>query len=127
MRAFSTLIGIILLLAFISIITAGMTFISISSLKSNYYVAQSLNTKQSSESCIEEVLRRLRDDINYLGGSIPLKPSINCNATVTGTASQKTITATVTDGTFYHGITADIAVTTIGQAHNFRITAWDED
>ena len=126
MKAFSTLIGVIFLLAFLSIITAGMSFISISELKTQYYVAQSLTIQQYSESCVEEVLRRLRDDLNYSGGSIPINATVSCSATVVGSASQKTIDTTVVFREFQMAVTVEIDVFVVGEAINFRITSWLE-
>lgn len=126
MKAFSTLIGVIFLIAFLSIVTAGMSFISISELKSSYYVAQSLTTQQYSEACVEEVLRRLRDDIDYAGGTIPINTTVSCAATVVGDATQKTIDTTVIFQEFEISLSVDIDVSVVGEAINFRITGWTE-
>ncbi|MDP2691441.1 MAG: hypothetical protein U1C97_02670 [Candidatus Gracilibacteria bacterium] len=127
MKAFSTLIGVIFLLAFLSVITAGMSFMSISNLKSNYYLTQSHTTSQQSEACIDEVLRRLRDDLNYGGGSVPLTGDTSCTAVITGDDTDKTITSTVSNADFEHSITASIQIFTNGEATNFRITDWTEN
>ena len=109
------------------IIAAGMTFVSISNLKSSSYISDSQTTRQYSESCIEEVLRRLKDDLEYTGGTIPLNPATSCSNSISGSDTAKTITATVTNGSFQTNIVVDIDIITLGEAHNFEITNWQEN
>jgi len=127
MKGFSTLLSMFVFLGLLVIIATGMTFVSISGLKSSSYISASQLARQDSESCVEEVLRRLRDDIDYAGGLIPLNDTSSCNATVTGDSSQKTISATVSNSSLEKNVMVAIDVIAIGEAHNFRITDWQEN
>ncbi|MDP3975630.1 MAG: hypothetical protein Q8P95_01815 [bacterium] len=127
MRAYSTIIAVILLLSFIVIVVAGLTSFSISRLQSELSTEQSQTTQQYAQTCIEEVLRHLKDTISYAGGAISLPDGASCTASVIGTDTNKTITATVSDQNIQQIVTAEVTVTTNGEAINLELTNWSEN
>jgi len=126
LRGYSTLVAVVLLLVFISMVIVGIHSFNLSSLQSGYQSNTSTQRLQESESCIEEILRRLKDDINYTGGTVPLNVSTSCTAQISGDDLQKTISATVNAQNIQKTITAIISITTDGSARNFRLTSWSE-
>jgi len=126
MKAFSTLIGIIFILAIMTTITISMSMTSILQLKSSFYTAEATLSRQSTEACMEEALRHLKDDLDYSGGLIVLNPERSCNSTVSGTDTQKSITVTLISEEYQKSITAEIQIYTAGAAKNLRITKWTE-
>ena len=126
MRGYSTLVTVILLLAFISIIMVGINALSIGSLKSGFESTTGNYRLQESESCIEEVLRRLKDTPGFSGGTIPLSATASCDVSISGTDTQKTITGTVSAQNMQRSVTVVLSITVDGTARNFRILSWQE-
>ena len=127
MRAFSTLVGIIFLLVFLTLVMSGMSFLSIGEMKAGYYVTEAHDVEQQAESCIEESLRKLKDDLNFAGGLVALSAGYQCQVEITGDDVRKSIAGSVELGGFKKTITAQIDITTIGEARNFRIINWLEN
>lgn len=123
MRGYSTLTSVMLLLAFLSLIIVGMYTVNINQLLSQSSTRLGSQNLIQAETCIEEVLRRLKDDLNFAGGAIPLG-TYNCQAVITGNATQKTVTATVATGDISQSVTVTLDIIANGEANNFRITSW---
>jgi len=127
MRAYSTLTSVILLIAFLTIIILGVNSQSLSSILSRYDESAGTQTQRITESCFEEVMRRLRTSLDYSGGTIPLNSTQNCTATVTGDLLQKTVVVTASESGFQQSITAIIDISTSGEAINFTVSDWQEN
>lgn len=124
MRAYSTLIAVLLLLFFLGIITAGLSFMSIHETRSEWYRVASHSPELYAQSCVEEVLRRLRDNAAFSGGFIALSEQVSCDSTITDDNSQKIINVQVSQEDFHSSLTARVEVIIDGMAHNFRVMDW---
>lgn len=127
MRAYSTLTSVILLIAFLSIIILGVNSLSLNSILSRYEDSVGTSTERITESCFEEVMRRLRSSLDYAGGTIPLGSTASCTAVVTGDLLQKIVTVTATNNGFEKSVTAIIDISTSGEAINFTVSDWQEN
>ena len=125
-RGYSTFVAVVLLLAFMTIIILGINALGITSLQSGYQANTSSQKLQQSESCIEEVLRRLKDNASYTGGTVILSPTLSCTATITGTDTEKTITATVSMQNVTKTITILLNILIDGSSRNFQVSSWTE-
>lgn len=125
-KGYSTLVTVVLLLAFMSATIIGISALGITSLQSGYQATTSSQRILESESCIEEVLRRLKDNVNYAGGTVTLSPTLSCTASVTGTETEKTITATTNQQNIQKTITVELDIIIDGSARNFQVTSWTE-
>lgn len=125
-RGYSTLVAVVLLLAFMTIVILGINALGITSLQSGYQANTSSQKLQQSESCIEEVLRRLKDNAGYTGGTVTLSPTLSCTASINGTETQKTITTTVIMANITKIITITLNILIDGSSRNFQITSWSE-
>ena len=125
-RGYSTFVAVVLLLAFMTIIILGINALGITSLQSGYQANTSSQKLQQSESCIEEVLRRLKDNASYTGGTVILSPTLSCTATITGTDTEKTITATVSMQNVTKTITIILNILIDGSSRNFQVSSWTE-
>ena len=125
-RGYSTFVAVVLLLAFMTIIILGINALGITSLQSGYQANTASQKLQQSESCIEEVLRRLKDSASYTGGTVILSPTLSCTATITGTDTEKTITATVSMQNVTKTITIILNILIDGSSRNFQVSSWTE-
>jgi len=92
---------------------------------------QQLNTSSNrysyyiSEACLEDILGRLKVNINYPGGTITLGDGAICTTTVSGTDT-KTIGITTVYMNYTNSYQAQISVTTDGEANNIRRLNWQK-
>lgn len=124
MRAFSSLLATTIIMGFVIIIIVGISTLNLNNLKSSVSTVQFGTTQQYTESCIEEILRRLKDDISFPGGTIPISDNITCDSSVVGNGEQKVVSATVSRQNTYASISVEIEITTINESKNFTITSW---
>jgi hypothetical protein len=127
LKGFSTIISIIFLMAFASIIMIGAGSRSISQQQSEFHLNQSIIAQQYVDSCIEESLRRLKDSISYTGGQIPFPEGYTCTSTISGPSTSKQITATISTTNSTITKSANISLTTNGATTNITITNWSEN
>lgn len=126
LRGYSTLIGVVLLLAFLTTIILGIHMLHVSNLQSISYTNGGNQALKTGESCVEETLRRLKTSLGYTGGTIPLGAGENCTASITGDITQKIINATYSSNNYQKNLQVTVDISIDGSAINFIISDWQE-
>ena len=127
-KGYSTLIGMLFLLAFASTMIAGLSVISLSGLKSQLLKQDSAKASLALLSCEEEVLRRLKDQISYSGGVVSISDGGSCDVQLSSSATPdvKTLVITARRGSGSRSLRAEISVLAQGSSVNLRILRWEE-
>lgn len=127
MKAFSTLILII------AIFTVGVTAIgtlasrNISSIQEGISNRDSIISQHLADSCTEESLRRLKDELSYEGGNIPINNETNCEVTVIqNTPTQKEIHIAIEHEGARHERSITLEAQETSNAINITISNWEQ-
>lgn len=122
-RGSIALMSILIISAFTLIVVLGMSQTNIltslqwqntTSDKKSYYMA---------EQCLEEGLRRLKDNTSFTNETLTFDGGDACVVSVTG-ASPKTITVTTSYGSYQQSYSGQVTVTQSGTANNIRLLNW---
>ncbi|MBN1585327.1 hypothetical protein JW899_03090 [Candidatus Uhrbacteria bacterium] len=83
--------------------------------------------RQLASSCLDEALYRLKLDLNHAGGTVPVLSS-ECAVSVSGSGTERTLTATATDGDCSRTleVTAELRANGSGNARSWYVRSWRE-
>lgn len=118
------LIGVLILSAILIIITIGMSESNISMMDQYFNNESSQNIYQVAEGCLEEAILRIENDTSYTGSTLPMGDA-TCVSSVTGTTT-KDITLEINYLNYTQNFSAQISVTTNGQANNVDLLNWEK-
>jgi hypothetical protein len=105
-------------------IATSVALMGIDNAQSSLSVTKHQSAVTISKSCVEEALIRIRDDVNYTGGSLNFSEG-SCTSSVSGTSTLKTVdVVTTVPGPPSYSHSLQITVTRKGKSIN--ITSWQE-
>lgn len=116
------LIGVIIISAILIILTIGMSESNLSLMDEYFNNESSQNMYHIAEGCLEETIIRIEDNVSFSGTTLDMG-DITCVSTVTGTTT-KTISMELTYLNYTQNFSAQISVTTNGQANNVLLLNW---
>ncbi len=121
-RGAIALIGVLIISAILIILTIGMSESNLSLMDEYLNNESSQNMYHIAEGCLEETIIRIEDNVSFLGTTLDMGDVI-CVSSVTGTTT-KTISIELTYLNYTQNFSAQISVTTNGQANNVLLLNW---
>ena len=123
-QGFVAFTSLIVISAVTLAIATSVALMGIDHAQGSLSISKNQETLSMTKSCAEESLIRLRDDVNYSGGTLSLT-SGNCTSTVTGTGADRTIniTASITGPPSY---SKAIQITVKRTGGSVNIISWQE-
>jgi len=116
------LIGVLIISAILIILTIGMSESNLSLMDEYLNNESSQNMYHIAEGCLEETIIRIEDNVSFSGTTLGLGDVI-CVSSVTGTTT-KTISIELTYLNYTQNFSAQVSVTTNGQANNVSLLNW---
>ncbi len=118
------LISILLVSAVLILAVIGLSDAQISSSKQQENSYSDSIVYYTAESCLEEAINRIENDISYVGETILLGNS-QCVVSVSGGAV-KDVSIDVTYDNYSQSFSGEISVTQDGQIYNAELLNWEE-
>jgi type II secretory pathway component PulK len=116
------LIGVLIISAILIILTIGMSESNLSVMDQYLNNESSQNMYHIAEGCLEETILRIEGDTSFSGTTLGLGDFV-CVSSVTGTTT-KTISIELTYLDYTQNFSAQVSVTTSGQANNVLLLNW---
>lgn len=123
-RGSVALISILIISAMLLIVSVGMSESNISTMYSFLNNESNQIMYHVAEGCLEESIVRIKDDTNFAGTTLALGDA-NCTATVAG-GSTKTITIDISYLEYNQNFSAQVYITTQGEANNIQLLSWEK-
>ena len=117
-QGFIMIVAVIIMSAVISVIAISVTLGSITLLEKTDTALRGEYARYYSQGCLQEALIQLNMDNSYAGGTLNLAGS-TCTVVISGTGNNRTIEISGSNNDYYHGITADVTLST------FSLDRWD--
>lgn len=124
-RGSIALMSMLVIMAMVLIMVIGMSESNISVMYSYLNNESTQIASNTAEGCLEETLIRIENDIDYAGGTINIVEDVTCTIVVTGGAI-KTVTVAVSYLNYTQNYSAEVAVTTSGQANNASLISFEK-
>lgn len=118
------LIGILIISAMLIILTLGMSESNISSMYQYLNNESSQKMYHVAEGCLEETMFRIEGDITFTGTTLSMG-DVSCTSTVSG-GTTKNISITINYLSYIQNFSAQVEVTTNGQANNVELLNWEK-
>lgn len=116
------LIGVLIISAILIILTIGMSESNLSLMDQYFNNESTQNMYHIAEGCLEETILRIEDDVSFTGTTL-IMGDVTCVSSVTGTTT-KDITLVIDYLNYIQNFSAQITVTTNGQANNVELLNW---
>lgn len=120
------LISLLIISAFTLLIVLATSEASILTYERYTNEASGETTYYGAESCLEEAIIRIENDIDFADTTLEISSDTICTIMVTGAVDEKTVSITVDYGDYSQNYEAVIDLIQDGSVYNSELVSWEE-